>query len=316
MEVAIGIDIGGTNTVIGFVSNEGKNLLERTTSTSQYTEVEKYISNLSLIIKNELAANPGWILRSIGLGAPNANYHKGTIESAPNLPWKGKIAFCDLLANFFPDIPIAITNDANAAAMGEMIFGAAKGIKDFAVITLGTGLGSGIVVNGEIVYGHDGFAGELGHTTVFPGGRLCGCGKRGCLETYVSATGIVRNMLEILANSNKPSTLRALSCNKMNSLDIEIALKNGDELAKECYDYTGKILGIKLADLVCHTSPSHIFLFGGAAKAGDLIIKPAKETMEEYLLPIFRNKVTIKLSGLLNENAAVLGASALASRLC
>lgn len=312
MEITVGIDIGGTNTVIGFVNKEGKCFAEKSTSTTEFNDVDKYLEKLSTLINSELNANPEWKLCGIGIGAPNANYHKGTIEDAPNLLWKGKIPFCELLGKHYPGITIAITNDANAAAMGELIFGKGKGLKDFAVITLGTGLGSGLVVNGDLVYGHDGFAGELGHTTVFPGGRLCGCGKKGCLETYVSATAIVRTMFEILCNSNKPSRLRDITFNKMTSLDVEIALKEGDELAKECYDYTGKILGMKLADMVCHNSPSHVFLFGGAAKAGDLIIKPAKESMEEFLLPIFRNKISIELSGLLNENAAVLGASALA----
>lgn len=312
MEITIGIDIGGTNTVLGFVAKDGTFLAETSTPTTEHKEIEPYIANLTAIITKELQANPQWKLQGIGVGAPNANYHKGTIEEAPNLSWKGTVHFCKLLQEQFPNCTVAITNDANAAAMGEMIYGAAKGIKDFAVITLGTGLGSGIVVNGDLVYGHDGFAGEVGHTTVFPGGRQCGCGKRGCLETYVSATAIVRTMSEILCNSNKPSRLRDIPYNKMNALDIELALKDGDELAKECYDYTGKILGLKLADLVCHTSPSHIFLFGGVAKAGDIIIAPTKQSMEENLLPIFKNKITIAQSGLLNENAAVLGASALA----
>jgi glucokinase len=312
MEIAIGIDIGGTNTVIGFINKQGACLAEASAPTKEHKEIESYMKNLVAIISAELQKHADWKLCGIGIGAPNANYHHGTIEEAPNLAWKGTVHFCKLLAEYFPGVTIAITNDANAAAMGEMIYGAAKGIKDFAVITLGTGLGSGIVVNGDLVYGHDGFAGEVGHTTVFPGGRQCGCGKKGCLETYASATAIVRTMAEILCNSNKPSRLRDIPYNKMNALDIELALKDGDELAKECYDYTGYILGLKLADLVCHTSPSHIFLFGGVAKAGDIIIEPTKRSMEEHLLPIFKNKITIAQSGLLNENAAVLGASALA----
>ncbi len=311
MEIAIGIDIGGTNTVIGFVSKDGTCMLEKSASTTQYADCADYLHTINDIILAELAAHPEWKLCGIGIGAPNANYHKGTIEEAPNLRWKGTVHFCNDLAAYFPDVTIAITNDANAAAMGEMIYGAAKGITDFVVITLGTGLGSGIVVNGDLLYGHDGFAGEVGHTTVFPNGRECGCGKKGCLETYASATAIVRTMSEILCNSNKPSRLRDIPYNKMTALEIEKALKEGDELAKECYEYTGKILGMKLADLVCHTSPSHIFLFGGVAKAGDIIIAPTKRAMEENLLPIFKNKITIAQSGLLNENAAVLGASAL-----
>ena len=312
MEIAIGIDIGGTNTVIGFVTKDGTCVMEKSTPTTEHVDFAPYLKHISEIISAELTSHPEWKLRGIGIGAQNENYHKGTIEEAPNLSWKGTVHFCKDMAIYFPEITIAITNDANAAAMGEMIYGAAKGITDFAVITLGTGLGSGIVVNGDLVYGHDGFAGEVGHTTVFPNGRECGCGKKGCLETYVSATAIVRTMSEILCNSNKPSRLRDIPYNKMTALEIEKALKEGDELAKECYEYTGKILGLKLADLVCHTSPSHIFLFGGVAKAGDIIIEPTKRAMEENLLPIFKSKVTIAQSGLLHENAAVLGASALA----
>ncbi len=311
-QISIGIDIGGTNTAIGFVDREGNCLVETSTPTKQFEAIEPYLENLHAILQQELAKHADWQLMGIGIGAPNANYHTGNIEEAPNLSWKGTVKFCELLGAYFPEVKVTITNDANAAAMGEMIFGAAKGLKDFVVITLGTGLGSGIVVNGDLVYGHDGFAGEVGHTTVFPGGRLCGCGKRGCLETYASATGLVRTMSEILCNSNKPSKLRDIPYNKLSALEIELALKQGDELAKECYDYTGQILGLKLADVVCHTSPSHIFIFGGVAKAGDLIITPTKRSMEENLLPIFKNKISIQVSGLQNVNAAVLGASALA----
>ncbi|HON52496.1 MAG TPA: ROK family protein [Bacteroidales bacterium] len=311
-QITVGVDIGGTNTAIGFVDREGNCVFETSIPTKEHVEIEPYIKNLAGIIQQELTQKPEFELVGIGVGAPNANYHRGTIEEAPNLSWKGTVYFCKMLGSYFPNILVTITNDANAAAMGEMIYGAARGIRDFIVITLGTGLGSGIVVNGDLVYGHDGFAGEVGHTTVFPGGRQCGCGKKGCLETYVSATGMVRTMAEILCNSNKPSKLRDIPYNKITALDIELALKDGDELAKECFEYTGHILGLKLADAVCHTSPSHIFLFGGVAKAGNLIIEPTKRAMEENLLPIFKNKITIAQSGLLNVNAAVLGASALA----
>lgn len=311
-QVTAGIDIGGTNTVAGFVDRDGNCLAEISTPTKEYTEIGPYMKNLCGLMKAELDKHADWQLMGIGIGAPNANYHRGTIEEAPNLSWKGTVHFCDLMGEYFPNIKIAITNDANAAAMGEMIFGAAKGMKDFVVITLGTGLGSGIVVNGDLVYGHDGFAGEVGHTTVFPNGRQCGCGKKGCLETYASATGIVRTITELMCNSRKPSSLRDIPNSKLTSYDVFKAYQNGDELAKECFEYTGKILGMKLADVVCHTSPSTIFLFGGPAKAGDAIIAPTKKSMEEYLLPIFKNKIDIKLSGLMDCNAAVLGASALA----
>lgn len=311
-QITVGIDIGGTNTAIGFVDRDGTCVFETSIPTKQYVEIEPYLQNLATIITQQLSLHPEVELVGIGVGAPNANYHRGTIEEAPNLAWKGTVQFCTKLGAYFPGIKVTITNDANAAAMGEMIYGAAKGIRDFIVITLGTGLGSGIVVNGDLVYGHDGFAGEVGHTTVFPNGRQCGCGKKGCLETYVSATGMVRTMAEILCNSNKPSKLRDIPYNAITALEIELALKAGDSLAKECFEYTGQILGLKLADAICHTSPSHIFLFGGVAKAGDLIIEPTKRAMEENLLPIFKNKIAIQQSGLLNVNAAVLGASALA----
>ncbi len=313
MEIVLGIDIGGTNTVIGFIDKKGNLLSEATTPTKEFNEIEPYLEKLTLIINAELAKNADWELKGIGVGAPNANYHSGNIEEAPNLSWKGTVEFCKLLGAFYPNVKVSITNDANAAAMGEMIFGAAKGLTDFAVITLGTGLGSGIVVNGDLVYGHDGFAGEVGHTTVFPGGRLCGCGKRGCLETYVSATGMERTMAELLGDSNLPSKLREVPYNEITSLMIEKAMvEDEDEIAAECFDFTADILGLKLADLVHHTSPSHIFLFGGVAKAGDLLIVPTQEAMDQYLLPIFRGKVKIQQSGLLDKNAAVLGAGALA----
>lgn len=310
-DVAVGIDIGGTNTVIGIVDKEGNLLAESTLPTQTREKVEVYVEDLKTEIDNLVAKFKGEIsIKGIGIGAPNGNYHKGTIEHAANLRWKGVIPFVELVKSHI-NVPVFLTNDANAAAMGEMIYGAAKGMKDFVVITLGTGLGSGIVVNGDLVYGHDGFAGEVGHTNVFPNGRQCGCGKKGCLETYVSATGMVRTMAEILCNSNKPSSLRNIPYSELTSLKIELALKDGDALAKECFDYTGTILGIKMADTVAHTSPEAIFLFGGMARAGELLLKPAMTALEENLLPIFRGKVKIKLSGLLDVNAAILGASAL-----
>lgn len=311
-QITVGIDIGGTNTAIGFVDREGNCLFETSIPTKEYLDIEPYMKNLCGLIQKELAKHSDFQLMGIGVGAPNANYHRGTIEEAPNLSWKGTVHFCKMMSEYFPNIKIAITNDANAAAMGEMIFGAAKGLTDFVVITLGTGVGSGIVVNGDLLYGHDGFAGEVGHTTVFLDGRECGCGKKGCLETYASAGGITRTALELMSKTRKPSSLRSISANDLTSYDVFKAYQAGDEIAKDTFEYTGKILGIKFADVVCHTSPSTIFLFGGPAKAGDAIIKPAKAAMEEYLLPIFKNKIDIKLSGLMDKNAAVLGASALA----
>lgn len=310
-EVAIGIDIGGTNSVIGIVDRAGTILLETSISTAAHATIGSYLAAVKEAIDGLIAKSAENLeVKGIGVGAPNANYHKGTIEDAPNLKWKGKVEFVKEFKKLY-NVPIVLTNDANAAAMGEMIYGAAKGLKDFVVITLGTGLGSGIVVNGDILYGHDGFAGEVGHTLVEIDGRQCGCGKKGCLETYVSATGMERTMSEILCNSNKPSKLREIPYNEFSSLVIQRAMEAGDELAGECFEYTAKILGIKLADVVCHTSPSHIFLFGGVAKAGDLLIAPTKKYMEQNLLPIYKNKIKIEQSGLLHANAAILGASAL-----
>lgn len=311
-EVAVGIDIGGTNTAIGIVDRDGHSLVETSIPTDTHDDVALYVEEVSKKVQ-EVASNLSDILviKGIGIGAPNANYHKGTIENAPNLRWKGIIRFNELFKKYFPDLPVSLTNDANAAAMGEMIYGAAKGMNDFIVITLGTGLGSGIVSNGELVYGHDGFAGEIGHTIAIPDGRVCGCGRRGCLETYASATGVKRSIFQIMCDSTKPSALREIPFSKMTSSDVYNEAIKGDELALQCFEMTGKILGEKLADTVAHTSPEAIFLFGGMAKSGDLIINPTKKYMEEALLPIFKNKVKILPSGLQNVNAAVLGASAL-----
>lgn len=310
-KVAVGVDIGGTNSAIGIVSRDGQCLAETSFPTDKYADIDSYLAELTKQINQLLAKVPDAELAGIGVGAPNANYHKGTIEEAPNLKWKGTVHFVEKLKKFFP-CPVALTNDANAAAMGEMIYGGAKGMRDFVVITLGTGLGSGIVVNGDLLYGHDGFAGEIGHTIVQADGRMCGCGKLGCLETYVSATGLKRTMMQVLCDNNGPSDLRNVSYNDMTSKMIYEAAAAGDELAIEAFDITGDILGAKLADTVAHTSPQAIFLFGGMAKAGDLILKPTKESMEENLLSVFRNKVAILPSALEGGTAAILGASALA----
>lgn len=311
-EVAIGIDIGGTNTAIGIVDREGHCLVETSVPTDTHEDVKDYIQGLKTKI-DEMMKNFDGVLdiKGIGIGAPNGNYHRGTIENAANLRWKGIVQFVEIFKQHY-NVPIALTNDANAAAIGEMMYGGAKGMSDFIVITLGTGLGSGLVVNGDLVYGHDGFAGELGHTTVeYRNGRQCGCGKTGCLETYVSATGLKRTIFEILCRSNKPSGLREIPFSQMTSQIVYQHAVKGDELALEAFEFTGTILGQKLADAVAHTSPEAIFLFGGMAKSGDLIIKPTVKSMEENLLPIFRNKIKVLQSGLQDVNAAVLGASAL-----
>lgn len=309
-DVTLGIDIGGTNTVFGFVDKNGKCILESSIPTCAKAPAADLFERLHQKVDEAYKTISGeYKLIGIGIGAPNANYFKGTVEQPPNLCW-GVVNVLEVLKQYY-DLPSAITNDANAAAIGEMQFGAAKGMKDFVVITLGTGLGSGIVVNGQLVYGADSFAGEIGHTTVDPEGRECGCGKKGCLEAYSSATGIRRTVFELIATTNTPSELRDKSFNQLTAKDISIAANKGDKLALEAFDYTAKILGLKLADTVAYLSPEAIILFGGLALAGDLILVPTKKYMESYLLPIFRNKVKILPSALPGGNAAVLGAAAL-----
>ena len=254
-------------------------------------------------------------IKGIGAGCPNGNYYTGNIEFAPNLPWKGVVPFATLLSEAF-GIPAAITNDANAAAVGEMTYGVARGMKNFIMITLGTGVGSGIVIDGKIVYGHDGFAGELGHVRVVRNnGRLCGCGREGCLETYSSATGVARTAREFLEMSDKQSSLRLVEPKMITSKDVFDAAMQDDELAKEVFEYTGKILGEAFADFIAFSAPEAIVLFGGLAKSGDLILKPVVENMEKNLLAIWKGKVKVLFSALKEADAAVLGASALAWEL-
>ena len=310
-ELSIGIDIGGTNTEIGLVDREGKIWAENSLKTAEYPKIESYVVALTEAINKCLnKVSQAYVLKGIGIGAPNGNFYSGSIEFAPNLIWTGVIPLVEMLNKNF-HVKMALTNDANAAAMGEMIYGAAKDLKDFMVITLGTGLGSGIVVDGKVVYGHDGFAGEVGHTIYDPNGRQCGCGRKGCLETYASATGIKKTVIELLAKSDEKSILRSIPEEKLNSKDIHDAAVKGDKIALEAFDYTARILGLKLADSIAYTSPAAIFLFGGLALAGDYILKPTKKYMEENLLKIFQNKVRLELSGLMGKNAAVLGAAAL-----
>lgn len=308
--VVIGIDIGGTNTRFGFVDKEGKLIYQCSIPTfaSQKAELlfERLFKKINEDFKNFSAE---YELLGIGIGAPNANYYKGTVEQPPNLNW-GTVNVLEIV-NKYSSLPSVITNDANAAAIGEMLFGAAREMKDFIVITLGTGLGSGIVANGELIYGHDGFAGELGHTIVDRNGRNCGCGRKGCLETYASATGICRTVNEMINTTDTPSELRAFDKNQFTSKDVAEAAKRGDKLALDAFDFTARILGFKLADTVAHTSPEAIILFGGLALAGDLIIKPTKHYMNECILNIFKNKVKVLPSALPGGSAAVLGAAAL-----
>lgn len=308
---AIGIDIGGTNTVFGIVDKRGHIINQGSIKTGVHKEINEYVNHLSEAVQEIIDQVGGSSnIKGIGVGAPNGNYFTGCIEFAPNLPWKGVIPLAQMLSDKL-NIPVALTNDANAAAIGEMTYGAARGMKDFIVITLGTGVGSGIVVNGQLVYGHDGFAGELGHTTILRGGRVCGCGKKGCLETYSSATGVARTAREYLETKKEPSLLRELKPEEITSKDVYDAAVKGDKIAKEIFEYTGQLLGESFADFVAFSSPEAIILFGGLTKAGKLIFDPVRKHMEENLLPIFRNKIKLLMSELKESDAAVLGASAL-----
>jgi glucokinase len=310
IEVTLGIDVGGTNTAFGFVDINGKCIADSSIPTKANNSAADFFARLNPEIdKLYSTISESCILKGVGIGAPNANYYRGTVENPPNLRW-GVVNIVEIVKQYY-DVPAAITNDANASAIGEMLFGAAKGMKNFIVITLGTGLGSGVVVDGKLVYGSDGFAGEIGHTIYDPNGRLCGCGKKGCLETYASATGIRRTVMELLANTNQDSSLRSVSFNNIDSKLIYTAALEGDKLALDAFEFTGKVLGLKLSDAIAVTSPEAIILFGGLALAGNLIIDPTKKSMEEHLFHVFRNKVKILQSSLPEGNSAVLGASAL-----
>lgn len=312
----IGMDMGGTNSVFGVVDARGNVLSKGAIKTNTHNDVNLYIDDLYEEISKLIEAAGGIeLFKGIGVGAPNGNYYTGNIEHAPNLPWKGVIPFAKLMTEKF-GIPAALTNDANAAAFGEMTYGAAIGMKNFIMITLGTGVGSGIIIDGKVLYGHDGFAGELGHTTAIrENGRLCGCGKLGCLETYASATGVARSAREILSATTKDSLLRAIPVEDITSKDVFDAAMQDDAIAKEIFEFTGKILGQSLADFVAFSAPEAIVLFGGLSKAGDLILNPIKENMEKNLLPLWRGKVKLFFSDLKEADAAVLGASALAWEL-
>ena len=311
----IGLDLGGTNSVFGIVDARGEIKATTAIKTGGFEAVEDYVK-AAVEALQPIIEQVGGIekIKAMGIGAPNGNYYNGTIEFAPNLPWAhdgivplGKM-FSDALG-----IPVALTNDANAAAIGEMVYGVARGMKNFIVITLGTGVGSGIVVNGQLLYGHDGFAGELGHVTMVRGaeGRLCGCGRTGCLEAYCSATGVARTARELLSKTERPSLLREMNPEDITSLDVSIAAGKGDELAKEIYEFTGHMLGEACDDFAAFSSPEAFIFFGGMVKAGDLIMEPIKKAYNEHVLPIFRNKAQFLVSGLDGASAAVLGASAI-----
>lgn len=309
----IGLDLGGTNSVFGIVDSRGDIKATTAIKTQGYGEnVQAYVDAccdaLQIIIDQVGGIEK---IKAMGIGAPNGNYYNGTIEFAPNLEWghNGIVP----LAKMFSDklgIPVALTNDANAAAIGEMTYGVARGMKNFIVITLGTGVGSGIVVNGQLVYGCDGFAGELGHVIVKENGRPCGCGRKGCLETYCSATGVARSAREFLANSDEPSLLRDLDPEKITSYDVSVAAGKGDKLAKDIYEFTGEILGRACANFAAFSSPEAFIFFGGLTKAGSLIMDPIKKAYDDSILSIFKGKAKFLVSGLDGSSAAVLGASA------
>lgn len=310
-DIVVGIDIGGTTTAFGFVDRRGRLLAEATIPTQAHESAQILVSRLHGKIEEFRAALPSkFRLQGIGIGAPNANFYRGTVENPVNLNWGPAVNLVELVRQYY-DLPVAITNDANAAAIGELLFGGARGMRHFIVITLGTGLGSGIVVNGELVYGADGFAGELGHTVVDPDGRQCGCGKKGCLETYVSATGLCRTVLALMAERLDHSRLRDVRIKDLTSKVIFDAAGEGDAIALAAFAATARILGMKLADAVAHTSPEAIFLSGGLAKAGELLLDPTRLNMEEFLLNQYRGKVKLLSSALGDGSGAVLGAAAL-----
>ncbi len=312
----VGIDVGGQTSKIGVVDARGTVLAQTVIRTDTYLEVEPYIAELADAVRKVIKeAGVEGNVRGIGVGAPNANYYTGVIEFAPNLVWAhGKVEFAKLLREAMGGLPVSLTNDANAAAVGEMTYGAARGMKNFIMITLGTGVGSGIVVNGEVVYGHDGFAGELGHTcAVRNNGRLCGCGKTGCLETYASATGVARTAREWLELTDEPSVLRSLD--SISSKDVYEAAKEGDNLALKIFEFTGKVLGRAFSDFIAFSSPEAIVLFGGLARSKEFLLAPMEEAMNDNVLPLWRNKVKIVFSQLKESDAAILGASALAWEL-
>ena len=311
----IGLDLGGTNSVFGIVDARGEIKATTAIKTQGYDNVEDYVDAcvdaLQVIIDQVGGIEK---IKAMGIGAPNGNFYNGTIEFAPNLAWAhdGVVPLAKLFSERLNNIPVGLTNDANAAAVGEMIYGVARGMKNFIVLTLGTGVGSGIVINGQLVYGSDGFAGELGHVIMRrENGRTCGCGRTGCLEAYCSATGVARTARELLATTQEPSLLREMDPEKITSLDVSIAAGKGDKLAKEIYEFTGEMLGEACADMAAFSSPEAFIFFGGMTKAGDLIMDPIKRSYDKHVMKIFRGKAKFLVSGLDGASAAVLGASAI-----
>ena len=305
--MVVGIDMGGTSIKVGLVDEKGTVTEKFSLITKDYPEFSSFVVALADKV-NPLKAQ--YDIKAVGIGCPNGNFYTGNSESAVNLPWRGTVPVARLVSEAL-SVPCRITNDANAAALGEMTYGAAVGLRDFIMITLGTGVGSGIVIDGRIVYGHDGFAGELGHVIVCPDGRLCGCGRKGCLEAYCSATGVARTACEFLAESSEPSSLRAVPSDAITSKDVFEAAVAGDALAKRVFDFTGEILGRALADFVTFSAPEAFVLFGGLARAGALLFDPVRESMERSLLPLWRGKIKVLPSQLPADDAAILGAASI-----
>ena len=309
----VGVDMGGTNTKFGIVDARGHVLNSSSIKTQQYTDINEYCDILCSEMMKLVNVHGGIdLIRGVGAGAPNANYYTGNIENAANLPWKGIVPFAQMISDRM-GVPCRITNDANAAAMGEMTYGVAKGMKNFIMITLGTGVGSGIVIDGKVVYGHDGFAGELGHTKIIrdASARLCGCGQKGCIEAYASANGVARTAQEWVTTTDKPSLLRDIPTESITSKDVFDAAMKGDEMAREIFDYTGTLLGQKLADFIAFSAPEAIVLFGGLTKAGDILLQPIVKAMNENVVRFWKDKVRVLFSSLKDADAAILGASAL-----
>ncbi len=307
----IGLDLGGTNSEFGIVDQNANIVASTRVKTAGHGDINQYVDDCVEALK-PIIEQVGGIekIHAMGIGAPNGNYYTGSIEFAPNLPWKGKIPLAQMFSERL-GIPVRLTNDANAAAMGEMQYGVAKGMQNFIMITLGTGVGSGIVVNGQMVLGCDGMAGELGHVIVEKDGRQCGCGRKGCLETYCSATGVARTAREIIEKTDKPTLLREIPLDKIESKDVAIAAGKGDEVAKEIFEETGRILGEACANFAAFSSPEAFVFFGGLTKAGDLIMEPIKRAYDATVLRVFKDKAKFLVSELDGAGAAVLGASAL-----
>ena len=316
----IGLDLGGTNSVFGIVDARGEIKATTAIKTGGYDNVDDYVKAATEALIPVIDTVGGLDkIKAMGIGAPNGNYYKGTIEFAPNLPWAhdGVVPLADLFSKALGGIPVALTNDANAAALGEMTYGVARGMKNFIDITLGTGVGSGIVINGQMVYGSDGFAGELGHVIMVRGeeGRPCGCGRKGCLEAYCSATGVARTAREFLQKTDEPSLLRDMKPEDITSYDVSVAAGKGDALAKSIYDFTGKMLGEACANFAAFSAPEAFVFFGGLTKAGDLLMKPVKEAYDKTVLKIYKGKAKFLVSTLDGSSAAVLGASAVGLEL-